>query len=83
MTGESCFHCLFSRCHGDDIHLHVRHVCDNIVHCLHTQDDESMCDSVSYIIVYCYIENKCYLDNFKTKYVCITLNMHFVLNSSF
>ena len=34
------------RCHGDDVYLHPRHVCDNIVHCLLSHDDESMCDEV-------------------------------------
>ena len=39
-------HTLCYRCRYDDIYLHPRHVCDNIVHCLLSQDDEAMCDEV-------------------------------------
>ena len=40
------FLCL-DRCHTDNIYLHPRYLCDHIVHCLLSEDDESICDEVS------------------------------------
>ena len=43
-------HVLYARCPADDIYLHPRYLCDNIVHCLLSHDDESVCDEVSVFI---------------------------------
>ena len=38
-----CYH----RCHYEKIYLSPEYLCDNIVHCLYSHDDESICDEVS------------------------------------
>ena len=37
----------YHRCHGEKIYLSAEYLCDNIVHCLYSHDDESICDEVS------------------------------------
>ena len=32
------------RCRHDNIYLHPRHVCDGVVHCIHSHDDETVCE---------------------------------------
>ena len=32
-------------CRGDDIYVHPRHVCDEVLHCLMSYDDELICES--------------------------------------
>ena len=35
------------RCTSDDIYVHQKHVCDNVLHCMDSFDDEFYCDQVS------------------------------------
>ena len=41
------------RCRYDDIYVHPRHICDGIVHCIESYDDESVCE-VYKCPQYCY-----------------------------